>query len=137
MSVSKQTLQAPRFIDSTVYLSADLFDTNFDKSSDNSGTGYAQHNFKAICPSCQFEITKDNLAAAKFVHDLVKDDSPDAPPDGHLAYVFIINIVGATLLILIFYFHIAVLSTRQPILRIRVEGGLSRRLFLLQGHLVK
>lgn len=36
-------------------------------------SGLAQERFSCVCESCQFPITRENLAVDKFVNDLVKD----------------------------------------------------------------
>jgi len=33
----------------------------------------AQEAFACVCESCQFVVTRESLAVAKFVNDLVKD----------------------------------------------------------------
>ena len=37
------------------------------------GTGWAQTSFTCVCDACRFTVTRENLAVAKFVRDLVKD----------------------------------------------------------------
>ncbi|KIP02258.1 hypothetical protein PHLGIDRAFT_130825, partial [Phlebiopsis gigantea 11061_1 CR5-6] len=37
------------------------------------GTGYLQSNFEAVCPGCKFGFKKENLAVLKFARDLVLD----------------------------------------------------------------
>jgi hypothetical protein len=36
-------------------------------------TGLAQEGFSCVCDKCSFVITRESLAVAKFVSDLVKD----------------------------------------------------------------
>jgi len=36
-------------------------------------TGWAQKGFTCVCDACRFVVTRENLAVAKFVRDLVKD----------------------------------------------------------------
>ena len=36
-------------------------------------TGLAQEGFSCACDACKFVITRESLAVAKFVSDLVKD----------------------------------------------------------------
>jgi len=36
-------------------------------------SGWAQKGFTCVCDACQFVVTRENLAVAKFVRDLVKD----------------------------------------------------------------
>jgi hypothetical protein len=36
-------------------------------------TGFAQRHFAYVCESCQFFVTREALAVAKFVNDLMKD----------------------------------------------------------------
>ena len=36
-------------------------------------TGLAQEGFTCVCESCKFVITREKLAVAKFVDDLIKD----------------------------------------------------------------
>lgn len=50
--------------DSCAWLPAYLTDT---------GTGYLQSNFEAVCPGCKFSFKKENLAVLKFARDLVLD----------------------------------------------------------------
>ncbi|KAI0049887.1 hypothetical protein FA95DRAFT_1488384 [Auriscalpium vulgare] len=42
---------------------------------ENNGTGYAQRNFSATCPACDFVITKEKLAVFQFTSDLSLDMS--------------------------------------------------------------
>jgi len=47
--------------------------------SDTGSTGYAQKGFFAVCGSCNFRITREALAVAKFASDLSLD--PNNPSD--------------------------------------------------------
>lgn len=53
------------------------------------GTGYAQHDFQAQCPSCESVFNKAHLAVAKFAHDLVLDDTNQAILDNYGLSVYI------------------------------------------------
>jgi hypothetical protein len=50
--------------------------------SDTGGTGYAQKGFVINCSACNFHITRQTLAVAKFARDLVLD--PNDPSDSFL-----------------------------------------------------
>ena len=47
--------------------------------SDTGSTGYAQQGFFTNCNACNFRITRETLAVAKFARDLVLD--PNNPSD--------------------------------------------------------
>lgn len=44
-------------------------------SEDGAEVGYAQSEFKLLCSHCDYTITKQSLAVAKFARDIVRDPS--------------------------------------------------------------